>query len=208
MVSMHTVSLSSDALADVRGDVDAMLAGLGLDPDEPHPVARVCVAAIGTRPQARRLVGREGHYFTLRGVRSVVVHALVSPERQRWLVGHELGHWWYETRNANPEDLEARCDAFGACLVAPAVAFRSAVRSHGHRVHALARAFATTQAIALLRLGEVTGRPVAYLRAKSAIARGEDYAWPPMPQLADAVKRPPNGVHPVRVDGRWGLMAA
>lgn len=154
-----------------------------------------------------RLVGKEGHYYVLSGRRQIVVHRFATPERQRWLAGHEIAHWWYEQRGFIEESLELRCDVFGAILVAPTAAFRRAVREQGHRVHQLAREFATTQTVALLRLGEVVGRPVAYIRPRTALVRGDDYAWPDLPRLVEALKRPPKGVHPIQVDGRWGLMA-
>jgi hypothetical protein len=201
------MTIGEDALADAQADAAAFYAHIEADPYDPPSVATMSLRAMGTRPRTARLVGAEGRYYVLDGVQRIVVHAYATPERQRWLVGHELGHWWYERAGYTGEDLEARCDVFGACLVAPGPAFRAAVKARGHKVHALAREFATTQAVALLRLGEVTGRPVAYVRPRSAIARGDAFAWPSHPELVKAVANPPRGVHPVKVDGRWGLMA-
>lgn len=134
---------------------------------------------------------------------------MAQPARANFLIGHELAEWWYLTRGRRFENLahkEAACDALGARLACPQPAFARAVRTIGHRVHTLARCFIVPQGLALLRVGEVTGRPVAFVRSPP-IVRGEDFAWPDGPGLRKAVERPPASVHLVRADERWGLMA-
>lgn len=54
----------------------------------------------------------------------------------------------------------------------------------------LAAAFETTESLAALRLGEVTGQPIA-LVARQVRVRGDDWAWPPEADLRRARRGPP-----------------
>lgn len=182
-----------------------MYAVAGADPADPPAIGALCKMLTGHAPEFVRM--REPAYLpVVNGERRVYVRVGTDPARARWLVGHELAEWWYLRTAYRGEDVELRCDALGAALVAPRPAFLLALRARGHRVHELAKDFKTTQALALLRIGETTGRPVALVRP-TPILRGEGFAWPTGPGLARAVRQPPPSVHPIRVDGRFGLMA-
>lgn len=172
-------ALSPDDIVDVEADALALYRLKGFDPDEPPSMKELCWACIGSHPKRVRVVG-ESDITPVKGRWSMRVHRMVLPERAAWLIGHELGEWWYRTRGHafSLAELEARCDAFGAALVAPRPAFARAIKRIGHRVHILARRFRTTQAVALLRIGEVAGRPVAYEGTRARVERGDAFVWP------------------------------
>lgn len=195
--------------AEVEGDALAFLGWAGADASDPVGVGALCVAATGRRPRRVELDGEARLDPRGDGV-EVLVNRSLMPARARLKVGHELGHWWYERAGYRGADIEHRCDLFGAAIVAPWPAFRSAMRGTGHRVHELARLFNTTQSLALLRVGEVSGRPVVLLRPGGAIARGEPFEWPKTSTLVHALREGRSTCHPLRVNdepNRWGLMA-
>lgn len=164
--------LNADDLAELEGWADSLRARAHHHDDVPR-VAALCQALTGHPPRWTRL-GTEAAL-----VRSTVFLRRGTPAaRARWLVCHELAELAHLESGYSGSDIEARCDALGAMLVVPRSAFRHAVRSTGHRVHELARIFRTTQSLALLRVGEVTGRPVALVRPHGTIARGEPWVWP------------------------------
>lgn len=164
-------------------------------------ISQVCRDLLGAPPRLVPIAS-EAALVYVHGCHEVWLRPDVPPERARWLVGHELAEWWHLITGYVGDDVEARCDAVGAALVAPRAAFRRAVHRVGHSVHRLAEAFVVPQALSLLRIGEVTGRPVLLLRRPTPLHRGEPYAWP----RRGARDR---HAHPVRLDGsRWGLMAA
>lgn len=185
------------------------------DPADPETLNVLCRRTVKSYPQRVRMIGRgdlrpgvRGRPWTLR------VHVMLPPELARFVVAHELAHWYYlQTgwRASSHAHLEAACNALGAAILAPQPCFAAAVRSIGRsRVHQLARTFHTTQACALLRVGETTGRSVVLVRSKDPIVRGDLFEWPAdVRELERAVRHPPEGVHPIRIDrDRWGLMAA
>lgn len=198
--------LDEDAVGDLAGDAELRLREARLDDDEPPNMAKLCVAMTG-HPFWWSRVGPESCLARVNDERRVVVRRGVPPARARFLIGHELGHLHHLLVGYRGEDLEERCDAFAAALVAPRRAVRAATKRHAHRVSQLAEALKVTQACALLRLGEVDRRPVLLLR-RPPIARGAAFAWPD--SLRRAVSAPPEGTHPVRLsdERRWGLMAA
>ena len=108
----------------------------------------------------------------------VWVRAGTAPARARWLVGHELGEWWYRDLRLPNRDKEQLCDAFGAALILPAPLFRRGLERFGLDLPVLASRLKTTQSLTLLRYGEVTGCPVALLRPRWATVRGSGRRWP------------------------------
>ncbi len=200
--------LTEDALAEIEGDAVAMFAAAHMERDDAPSMDLLCLRLIGSKPR-RVVMGREADIHPgVEGRYVLRVHRAAPKERARFLVGHELAEWWYRGRAwaGGHLEREAWCDALGAALVAPRPAFRRAVGALDNRVHRLAEAFDVPRALAMLRVGEVTGRPVLYpLRG---IVRGEPYVWPAA-ALARALSERPRGVHPVRLDrGELGLMAA
>ncbi len=201
----HGRMLGPDDIADVEGDADVVRRMAGMDGP--------CSMADMARELTRRdvvvcddLGSAEGCF---RGGR-VCVRPGLAPERLRHTIGHEIGEWYYALIGYEGDDIEERCDALGAALAVPRVEFRRAVGAVGHRVFALAAAFGVQQSVALLRLGEVTGRPVALLRPTAPIYRGDPFEWPRTSALVRALREGRGRVHPIRIvdsPDRWGLMA-
>jgi hypothetical protein len=195
--------LGPDQLADVEGDAMVIYGMAKADPEEPPSIAELCL----------ELTKREPGFATLRNeARLVDQQVIVRPgtfaPRARWLAAHELAEWYYAFIGYDGDDIEERCDACGAALVAPRPAFRLAMKVRGGAVYALASDFATTQSLALLRIGEVTGRPVRLLRWPRPITRGEPFLFPRLSEIVSARDR--SIVHPLRIrdePNRWGLMA-
>jgi hypothetical protein len=196
--------LTAEELGDLEGDAGAMLRLAGLDDDAPPSMDDLAVRLLGHAPQRapRRAIRGEGALARIGDDWRVYVAADVTAERARWVVGHELAHWWHRVHIRAPES-ERRCDALGAMLAAPRRAMLRAVRLEGHAVTRLAVRLRVPQALALLRLGEIVERPVALVRP-APIARGGPFPWPE--NLGSARRLP--GAHPIRVDGGLGWMAA
>ncbi len=199
--------LGPDALADVEGDAQAIYAMARADEEEPPSVAELACALLGREPGFGRI---EPEAKLRRLDDAVLIREGVAPARARWLAAHEIAEWYYEQRGYDAEDREARCDALGASLVVPRRALLAAIEVRGHRVHLLAEDFATTQSLMLLRIGEVTGRPVLLMRWPDPIQRGRPFAWPhTMSDLVRALRANPGVAHPVPIrdePNRHGFM--
>lgn len=194
-----------DEVADVEGEVLACWAAHGMGPGQ--CLVDLCEAMTGAPPvfEARPTEGCwDG--------RRVRLSVDLSPRRARHVLGHELGHAWLERAGAFvPPNIEERCDVFGAALNMPRDDVRLWVRRNGHAYARLAEHFGVTHSVALLRLGEVTGRPVLLLRERPPIARGAEFAWPTRDAIGAALRAGRGLVHvaPVRDEpARVGLMAS
>lgn len=146
--------------------------------------------------------GREADIARVGSEWTIHLFERMRPERESWIIGHEIGHWLFRQRGKRPVGEERRCDAIGAALVAPKVAFQAALRKVGHRVHPLAQFFEAPQSLTLLRIGEVEDRPVLLFRSPTPIVRGAPFEW-----TTDPRSLPRSIAHPVRVDDGWGMMA-
>ncbi len=114
-------------------------------------------------------------------------------------IAHELAHW--ALRREGEPDTEEACDYLAAALVAPARAFRSAMRAHGTDFVALADDFRTTQSLVALRWGESHGIPLALVRPGLVRVRGQlEFVWPDAHTITRwANGRPPRGVVKTRL---------
>lgn len=139
------------------------------------------------------------------GQRRIYIRRGCAPQDFRFLVGHELAHAVYADEGvtfATEDAEESACDALAGALVAPRHAFRAAVAKLGDDVEQMALTFGTTESLCLLRLGEVTGRPLALVRPGRVRTRGEAA----MPDDETIVrwargKAPAGWVRSARVDG-------
>jgi hypothetical protein len=205
--------LDEDAIADIEGDADLLLRLAHIDDDEPVDVVALCRhrTMTGQVPFSTR-AGPEAQISRVPGGHRVCLREGLLPGRARWLVAHELAELHYERVGYSGPDIEDRCNALGAALVAPRRLVRRLIRQHAHAVHALARALVATQSIALLRLGEVERRPVLLARdGRRPIVRGAAFNWPDGPGLAKALSRRTETTHPLPIrdeERRRGLMAA
>lgn len=170
--------LTEDDLVEVEGDAAALLRAAKLADDERVDVVALARATMGAPPMLSR-TGAESTRIRVYDQWRAVVRAHVPAPRARWLVCHELAEHHYLSRGYRGEDIEARSDALGAALVVPRRLARAAMAHHGHRIARLAATLGVTQALSLLRVGEVDRRPVLLLRRPGVrLARGAAFEWP------------------------------
>lgn len=165
-------------LAEVEGDARALIQMAGLDPSEPHSIRALCIGLTGYPPLVVPMFGSQGQLSSINRVIRVAVSSRLSPTRQRWVCGHELGHFYYQRIGYVGANLEAMCDLLGAILCAPRCVVQAAFRVHGNNPRAIAKYVGVTESVALLRLGEigvVSGTALA--TPSRTVARGE-IVWP------------------------------
>jgi hypothetical protein len=179
---------------------------VGLDPSKPAAPGLLCEMLYGTRPVRASGLPRPGLMGRVDGKVRIFVDTSVSPAKARHVSAHELAHALLG-RYHDEQDriLESHCDALGACLLVPSAAFRALAERYTS-LYDLAHALGVTQSLALLRLGEVTGRPVKLLGRNERV-RGEPFDWPDTGEALRGLHR--CRVHPVRLadEEKWGLMA-
>lgn len=198
--------VTAEELMEIEGDAGAALKLAGLDDDAPPDLDFVCFKLTGSGPQMAP-IRYEGRTRVREGGRVFRVELrpdIIGTPRGRQVLAHELGHVW-AAKVLRRDVSEAWCDAFGAALSAPRRATRLAIAEVGHRVSLLAPTLMIEQAAALLRVGEIDGRPTALERRSGVlVARGAAFNWPPVRVV---LRDRPAGVHVVRIDQRWGMMA-
>lgn len=192
-------------MADVEGEAAALYGAAGADMSNPPAIGRLCAAITGHAPMRVRM-RQEGCLVRVGDSWRVYIRSGLADDRARFIVAHELAERWHAMIGYRRDDIEDRCDLLGAALLIPRPAAKIVMAEVGHSPKLIAEAFGSPQQLALLRIGEVSGRPVALVR-RHPIVRGDEFGWPTGPSLARAVKRPPPEVHPVRVGDEWGLMA-
>jgi hypothetical protein len=204
MGALHEV-LTEEQLQEIEGDVLAALRFAKVEDDTPPDMNEIAIAMTGGCIQIAPM-RQEGKTETRNRVRRVQLRLdVIDTPRGRQIAGHELGHV-YGAKFLKREVSEEWCDAFGAMLSAPRRVTQRAIAHVGHSITQLADLLEIEPAAALLRVGEVTGRPVALeRRPRILIARGEPYPWPP---IKVALRDRPAGLHPVRAGARWGMMRA
>ena len=194
-------------MADVEGDAVDVYRFAGAELDEPPSIARLCELVTGFAPRYERMRPDGKCAADEDGELRVSVRPTLPARRARFIVAHEIAEWWYARSGYACADIEDRCNALGAALVVPRAAARLVIREAGHSPMMLAQVFGVERCLSLLRIGEVTGRPVVLLR-KCPLFRGEPFEWPSDPQeLQRLVREPAPEIHPVRLEQRWGLMA-
>lgn len=162
---------------DLEAEVEDLLRSQGFDPAcPPDPILLAyCVLGAanvatvpGMRTPARYVVDRD----------RIELSPKLSPMRRRFLVAHELGERQLRRRCHGDEYIEQKCDSFAAALMAPRAAVRAALDEHGRHLPSLASALEVSESIAALRLGEVTGSPLALVTPRSVRVRGDAWVWP------------------------------
>jgi hypothetical protein len=167
-----------DWMGEIEGDAMAIYRRAGFEPDRSVSVVRLVRELLHTDVVRASLAGqRESDICTVGGRSVIAIRRGLAHARARWRIGHELGHWWYDLIGYRCEDIEARCDALGAALIAPRPAWLALRRRVGDDVRELAEALATTQSLVLLRRGECEGTPIA-LVSRRVLVRGWNFAWP------------------------------
>lgn len=183
---------------ELEGIADSAYKRAGLDPERPD-VVRLARALLG--PDAVTKGPRPLHapavLLRVHDRWRIVVARSLPREYALFCVAHELGHWLLDEEHARTLDgeEERRADFLGGALLAPRAAFRAALRSLGADLAELAEAFRTTETGAALRLGEVTGQPLAVVAPQRVRVRGpEEWIWPDERTLRAWARRPAPGL--------------
>lgn len=181
---------------DLEGIANAAYVEAGLDSSQPS-VPRLARALLGAdaiqrgprplhAPAALIRVGESWRIILARSLPRLCA---------MFAVGHELGHWLLARHGYDGADEERAADHLGAALLAPRRAFLTARRALGEDLPTLAEAFSMTETGAALRLGEVTGVPLAVVAPMQVRVRGpEGWVWPDEPTLRKWARRPVPGL--------------
>lgn len=127
----------------------------------------------------------------------------LSPAYELHAIAHELGHWLVRREGLGTGDLreERMADYVGAAVIAPRAAFRAAYRTFGEDLPMLAERFGITETGAALRLGEVTGQPLAVVSPQQVRVRGGngEWVWRDEHTVREWERRPIPGIRKVRL---------
>lgn len=163
--------------ADAEGLAKWIYDAAGFDmADPPGPVRLAKALEIDVKTAPRRHLWGHGTKVRIQGRRVIYVAPKLAPEHHAFAVAHEIAEWQLDGRE--DDETEGLCDAVAAALIAPAPAFRWMLDDHGPDLITLAEGFSTTQSCVALRLGEVTGRPMALVSPRLVRVRGDDWGWP------------------------------
>lgn len=162
-------------------DVDAralrIYTDAGCDIEEPPgPVA--LAQALGLRVVTR--LGARGARL-VRGRREIMVSSRLAPDALAWAVAHEVAEWHLGPPLGDDLERERACDAIAAALLLPYAVFRSVLASSPSVPDSLpdiSRAFVVPEGVVALRIGEVTGRPLALVTPRNIHLRGSEWRWP------------------------------
>jgi hypothetical protein len=203
--------LSLSAIARAEQSAQDLYRQSGLCPSKPASPGALCRALLGRGPRYMPRLKVEACLAWVVDGFQVWVRTGTAPARARWLVCHELAEWCLRDLSLPNLEKEQLCDALGAALIAPRPAFLKGLRRSNDDPVSLAPKLHTTTSLALLRHGEVTGRPVALIRHNRAVVRGDRFAWP-CPLTIDGAARLRSGrCRRIEIDdepGRVALVAA
>lgn len=183
----------------IEAEAEGILRGAGFDPWDPPTIEQLAHAVCD------RVVAHHGLSSPARWVgatRELWVNPRLGPRRRAFAVAHELAERHLAEQGYEGEDIERRANALGAALLVPAPALRTALRVVGRRLPDLADAFDVSQSIVALRLGEVTGTPLALVLERRVAIRGEPFEWPAPARLvaiAGGQESVPDGVEVERI---------
>jgi len=158
------------------------------------PPSRLAVTILG--PTAIALVPGQLQLGRLVGSQ-IRVRAGLPAAITQWVIGHELAHFVRGPSCAGPDE-ETACDYIAAAVQMRWHVFAARLREVGHDYRQLALDFGTTETSAALRIGEVTGRPIAVVLPARVYARGE-LASMPDDRVRTLAAAPWPGVRKVRI---------
>jgi hypothetical protein len=166
----------------VEAEAAELLRRAGFEAGEVAAAETLALRLLGTR--VRRvdgsvLRGADACFCVVNFEPTIWIRRGLAPARQRFAICHEIAEWRLcELRYAEP-DVEDVANALAAALAAPRSAFRDAMREHGAEgFSGLARDFMLTETSAALRVGEVTGTPIAVVTPAIVRVRGDAFGWP------------------------------
>lgn len=108
----------------------------------------------------------------------VAVRSGISMERGRFAVFHECAEYVFAIRGVHHPEKESACNAIAASLAMPRMPFLQSLKTYGENIEAVARCWKVTETSAALRIGEVTGRPLAAISPAQIRYRGDEFIWP------------------------------
>jgi hypothetical protein len=171
---------------DIEGEADLIYRRAGIDPGTAAPPLWLAEELLGPGAvvgvHSLRQPGG-GCLVLLHGQPRIYFRNLLPPKRRAFVIAHELAHWALGDRAGDELETERACDALAAALIAPRAAFLKMVHRHGARFTRLAKAFATTESLVVLRYGETTLEPLALVAPRSVRVRGAEYSWPSEPAI-------------------------
>ncbi len=166
-------------VATLEGIAIATYEKFDLDPSEPASTFLLAKKLLGptciVRPDR---MASPAALFWQHGERRIALRRTVPLEYAQFYVGHELGHLLLESEKYFEDDLEAACDYLAGALMAPRPSMRLLRRTFGFDYEEIADAVGATQSWAALRMGEVTGQPMALVAPQRVRIRGDEWAWP------------------------------
>lgn len=170
--------------ADVEGDAVALYHHAGMHASDPPGIGRLVSKLLGAKIERTSCMprGRLAELVRVHGKWRIYVRRNVAATRLRFDAAHELAHWWYRQVDYAGEDIEQRCDALGAAIIAPRPFYVDMRRDHPEMLD-LAEALGSTQSMAVLREGEVCGTPIALVYPSRVIIRGDEWGWPSEAEL-------------------------
>lgn len=144
----------------------------GLDPDgEPPAMGALARSILSAEPMFDRvdriLVRRVG------GRWRVLVPAGATDADARFAVADTVAWWWLKRFSAGA----SRAPELASRLLCPHASFARCLDAIGEDVPELARRYGVGEPLALLRIGEVTGRPVVLQGDQIIRIRGDSARW-------------------------------
>lgn len=193
MARTHGAMVHPMSPEEIEGNAECLLklAGVDLDgPSRPVALAKSLLGPGSVRAVYARALPGDGSFAVVNGHPRIYVRQGLSKARRRWAICHELAEWWMWREDIRDEWVEGYADAIAAGLLVPRAAFQCALREVGDEYHRLAEWFGTTESCTALRLGEVTGEPLALIAPRVVRVRGEEFGWPPEHELRALTKKP------------------
>ena len=137
-------------------------------------VAEHCIRHGVVRVVSPESVRGTGAYMVRNGQPWILVSSSLSSTDRRFVIAHEVAEW---AIGSATHDNEAECDRLAAALLMPRAA-PLAYLARAVRVSDIALHYGASEASSVLRIGEVTGRPVAVKSPERFMRRGAQIDWP------------------------------
>lgn len=190
-------------LIDIESEAVRLLEAHGFDPADPPSAEVLAAAVVGAANVVTRSMFARSRYIPARD--AIEVRAGLSSYARQWALAHELAERILSRGCWSSEIVEQFADAIAGALLVPAPLFRAGLRACGRSLPRLSQAFGVSQSVVSLRLGEVTGSPLALVTRQRVHIRGDMWGWPAerdLRRLAIATVLPPEVERVVLTDSR------
>jgi len=182
-------------MVDIESEAVRLLEDNGFNPLEPPSGEYLACCVVGAR-KVRRVNGLRRRALWSAERDEILFRPGLSQVMEDFFLRHEISERVIRPVDLSNEDAEALCDRFAAALTCPAPALRRALETEGRHLARLAKAFRTSQSIIALRLGEVTGSPIALVTNRHVHVRGDQWfqATPEEIRRVSQLRRIPEGL--------------